>query len=430
MLASRAVVKVWVTASVVAAAALLIGNGCSSKNETNGMGAPGQSGSASGGQTVGQGGSSPGAGAAVGGNSTGGANSGGVSTSGASTGGSSMGGGSTGGASSGGVGPQGGSATGGSTVGGSAGAGLGGSGGNTTGGSTSGGAGGASADCGTPPWRKLNVSAAPGEHIHGKAGLDTRAKTMLGKLVIDYGVSGGGYSSFLAKRGYHSIGAPAFTECPAPDLGGDRTRVSKCRMGEFMTTGAAIKATLTQLQGQYPEEDWGYFLTQDGSDIRWSDVAVTGISHGATTAAVAGHVGACVWRVVSRAGPRDNTCGLGNGNCTLPLSTPSYDPNCAQADIASWLDEPSKTPIDRFYGIVGTSDGQCGDITFNMHHTGYLGVPTVFDMAGAVFTGTNQFVSTTQGHFDFLAAPTGALNTPAVLEIAFGIPVENRNPTF
>ena len=86
--------------------------------------------------------------------------------------------------------------------------------------------------------------------------------------------------------------------------------------------------------------------------------------------------------------------------------------------------------MSRFYAIVGMGDGQCGDIEFHLHRTGYLGVPTVFDTAGAVFTGTNQFFSSTQGHYDFLAAPTGAPNLPAVLEIVFAIPMENRSPAF
>jgi len=86
--------------------------------------------------------------------------------------------------------------------------------------------------------------------------------------------------------------------------------------------------------------------------------------------------------------------------------------------------------MDRFYAIVGMSDGQCGDIEFNMHRTKYLGVPTIYDTAGADFSNTHQFFSSTQGHYDFLAASNGTMNGPAVLEIAFGIPPENRSPTF
>ncbi|HVY31466.1 MAG TPA: hypothetical protein VHB79_33160 [Polyangiaceae bacterium] len=324
------------------------------------------------------------------------------------------------------------------TNGGSGGSGVaggGGSAGGATGGATTGGSGGASvggsggADPGdTPPWRPLNVQASADEHVHGKAGMDGRAKS-LGKLVVDIGVNEGGYSGFLAKRGYHSLGAPCGA-CPAPDLGNNRDDVGNCRLMEFETTKASVLKQLTDLQKTYPEEDWGYFLSQDGKSVRWSDVAITGISHGATTAAIAGRLGARMWRIVSRSGPRDNVCGLGDGKCTLPLSTPSYDVNCADKDVASWLDKPSLTPMERFYGLVGMTDGQCGDIMFDMHRTNYIGMPRQFDVQGADLTGTNQFFAASAGHYDFLAAPNGVMNTPEVLEIAFGIPPENRNPKF
>jgi hypothetical protein len=277
--------------------------------------------------------------------------------------------------------------------------------------------------CGMPPTHMLNVTAAVGEHNHNGAGLDTRAKTMLGKLVIDYGVAGGGYISFLAKRGYHSIGAPGFAECAAPDLDGDRTRVSKCRMGEIATTEKAIETKLAQLQGQYPEEDWGYFLDAGGK-LRWSDVATTGFSHGATTAAINGRSYACIWRAVSRSGPRDNTCG--KGACTMPITTPSYDPACADTEVASWLDETSKTPMDRFYAVVGMQDGQCGDIMFNMFRTKYPGVPTVVETAGTDIEAVHQFFASGQGHSGFFDYAPAML----ALEVAFGIPPENRSPKF
>lgn len=299
-------------------------------------------------------------------------------------------------------------------------------GGMPAGGSTSGGTGGLEPGD-TPPERPLNVTAAIGEHQHGNAGVDTRAKS-LGKLVVDIGVNSGGYSSWLAKRGYHSVGAPCGS-CPAPNLGAGRDEVGNCRMKEFDTTKASVKQTVTNLANQYPEEDWGYFLTKTG-DIRWSDVAITGMSHGATTAAVAGRIGERMWRVVSRSGPRDTTCGQNGGVCTLPLSTPSYDPNCPAAKIASWLDAESKTPLNRFYGLVGTTDVECGDIMFDMHYAKYPGSPVIWNEAGAVLTGSNQFYSTEGGHLDFLQAANKPMNTEAVLNIAFGIPPENQNPNF
>jgi hypothetical protein len=172
-------------------------------------------------------------------------------------------------------------------------------------------------------------------------------------------------------------------------------------------------------------------LTKAG-EIRWSDVAITGMSHGATTAAVAGRIGERMWRVVSRSGPRDTTCGAAGGMCTLPLTTPSYDANCPPAKIASWLDADSKTPLNRFYGLVGTTDVECGDIMFDMHYAKYPGNPVIWNMAGAVLTGSNQFFSTEGGHLDFLMAAQAnkPLNTDAVLNIAFGIPPENQNPNF
>jgi hypothetical protein len=113
----------------------------------------------------------------------------------------------------------------------------------------------------------------------------------------------------------------------------------------------------------------------------------------------------------------------------MPLSPDTaYDSACPDANVADWLDQPSKTPMDRFYAIVGMQDTQCGDIMFNMHRTGYLGQPTVFDVAGADLSTTHQFFAATQGHASFIGS--GDLNQDTVLETAFGIPPENRGPSF
>lgn len=411
--------KAW-TALAAAAASLALVNGCSSKS-TDTTATAGSSPTTNGGTGAsGQGGSNANAGSATAAGSAGAPLGGAPGTAGvASTAGTAP----QAGANS--AGGAGGGATAGS--GGNGGNAVAGSGGATAAGTGSGGyAGFEPGD--TPPPRKLNVTAAPGEHTHGDAGLDNRAKTMLGKLVVDIGVNSGGYVSWLAKRGYHSIGAPCGA-CAAPNLGGSRDTVGTCRVGEFMNTETSVKSKLASLQQTYPEEDWGYFLNADGS-VRWSDVAITGVSHGATTAALAGRIVHRMWRVVSRSGPRDNTCGASGGVCKLPLSTPSYDTNCMPADIASWLDQPPLTPIERFYGIVGTTDVECGDIMFNMHYAKYVGVPTLFNMPDSVLTGTNQFFTTVGGHLDFLNAADKPPNTEAVIDIAFGIPPENQHPTF
>jgi hypothetical protein len=415
MSVSRNRKKAWTALATAAAASLALASGCSDKSTdgTTPTGSGGTTPTTTGGTPAAQSGSA---------NTTAGS---------AVTAGSSgmVSGGATGGGvtSTGGTAPQAGATSGGVGTGGSAVAGNGT--GGSTGGSTAAGAGSggfAGFEAGdTPPPRKLNVIAAPGEHTHGDAGLDTRAKTMLGKLVVDIGVNSGGYSPYLAKRGYHSMGAP----CGACNAPGDPKTVGTCRVGEFMNTEMSVKTKLAALQQSNPEEDWGYFLNADGS-VRWSDVAITGVSHGATTAAVAGRVVHRMWRVVSRSGPRDNTCGAAGGVCTLPLSTPSYDTACPPTKVAAWLDATPMTPIERFYGIVGTTDVECGDIMFDMHYAKYVGVPTLFNMPDSVFTGTNQFFTTVGGHLDFLQAANKPTNTDKVLDIAFGIPPENQNPTF
>jgi hypothetical protein len=133
--------------------------------------------------------------------------------------------------------------------------GLGGGGNTAGGGGTPGGSGGSAGSAGTggsglepgdtPPWRPLMVTAALEEHVHGQAGMDARAKS-LGKLAVDIGVTSGSYVPWLAKRGYHAMGAPC-GDCPAPNLGAGRDEVGNCRLEEFETTANAVKTTLTNL---------------------------------------------------------------------------------------------------------------------------------------------------------------------------------------
>ena len=385
---------------------------------TTGAGSPGAGGSTAGsGASTGAGGSSTGGGQGQAGDNGGG--QAGATTSGAAgaTGGNGAGGSASGAAgtpTSGGAGTTGaaGSAAGGTT--GAAGAGAGGT---------------AGLDPGdTPPSRPLNVTATIGQHMHANSGLDTRA-TPIGKLAVTLGVNAGGYSSWLGKRGYHEVWA-SFAECDAPNLGAGRDAVGICRLGEWKTVETSVTNTIVTNAAAYPTEDWGYFLNTDGKTVRWSDVAFTGVSHGATTAELIGRLGARVWRVVSCAGPRDDTCGKGAITGVYDPNNPPYNVNCPLSDIASWLDMPSMTPMDRFYGLEGTTDVEFGDIMFNMNYTKYPGVPTQWNIANPVLTGTNQFYSTEGGHLDFLDAANTPVNTDAVLNIAFAIPPANQNPTF
>jgi len=75
---------------------------------------------------------------------------------------------------------------------------------------------------------------------------------------------------------------------------------------------------------------WKYFLTEDGNDLRWEHVIISGSSHGSTTAArFAKHQK--VSRVVALCGPRDN--------------------------YQTWQSLPSATPENRYFGFSHVLDG-------------------------------------------------------------------------
>ncbi len=335
------------------------------------------------------------------------------------TGGSTATGGSasTGGASTGGGANTGGAtATGGAATGGA-----------TTGGATTGGSGGdMSADGDTPPVRPLNITASLGRHNHTVDGrpfaVDTRAPKMMGKLIIDLGVDSGGIYNFAVNRGFHCYGGQIF-HC---DLNyDDLTHNGNCRLETIdgqdhdptvnityeQSVSGRLAASLKQLQTDFPEEDWGYFLTADGK-VRWSDVGITGFSHGAQTAARVGRA-MRVYRAVSRSGPRDNECGRND-------QMPPYDVNCTR--FSAWLDEPSMTPIDRFFAFVGLNDGQRGDDQFSMERMGYIGEPVDINTVPPPYNGSHRFLASGEGHSGF----DDQKYWPA-LGIAWGVPQENMD---
>lgn len=261
-----------------------------------------------------------------------------------------------------------GSANGGSETGGSGtgGAGAGGAGG----GDGSAGAAGEAGDLVAP--RPLDVTAAPARHQHTFqasdadpdvsfndndqiAVFDNRAATLMGKLVLTFGgagetrgnLTGGG--EFCARRGFHVLAVAAFQDYDIVSYGADffgearRTAfegIMHTRLDAFanieMTPADGVaqrtQKALQYLHSMYPEEDWGYYLQQDGS-VRWSDVIFTGMSHGASNSARFAFL-VRASRVVSASGPRDNLCQRNNLN------------DCGGV-IATWFDEEPATPIDR-----------------------------------------------------------------------------------
>ncbi len=351
-------------------------------------------------------------------------------------------------AGSGGTASAGASTTGGS--GGSGGSGGAGGSGGDAGGTAGGTAGGGGSAAGAPgdiaPWRPLQVTAPKARHEHSfeasdadpavsfndnteKSVFDNRATKLVGKLVLPFGGVGstagtlGGQGEFCARRGFHVLAIAAYQDYDIllgdPDFFGDARRqvfdgVQHTTKGKFANIsmvpadGVAQRTqkALQYLHQQHPEEDWGYYLQQDGS-VRWSDVIFTGMSHGASNAArFAMLVRAS--RAVSIAGPRDNLCtSLNEGNCG--------------GVVASWFDEEPKTPRDRFFAITGKTDDQHTQHLFAMGQLGYSGTPVEVSGATPPYGGSHRLVAA-GGHSEFC----GQAAYDAACNYAFDVPVENH----
>jgi hypothetical protein len=315
------------------------------------------------------------------------------------------------------------------------------------------------ADAGAPaadvgPWRALGITVAAGPHVHTTsygltAGFDNDSAKMAAKLVLDIGVVSsvltGGYREDLGKRGFHVIGVQDVSPCDAVDdwtLGRDYE--GNCRLNNLdglphgdqstVTPDQSIMhqvfETLTSFETMYPGEGWGYFLTQDGEGVRWSDTILTGVSHCAQDAVVFAHA-LRVSRVVAVAGPRDNTCGKGADTADYDPASPPWWPlagacdatHCCLAHIASWIDAPSATPIDRYFGFVGKMDDQYGDIMFAMDRMSFVGQPVNVGKAAPPYGGSHRF---------YADVPHGTIvNYPYLaLDVAFDVSPENLLPNF
>lgn len=335
-----------------------------------------------------------------------------------------------------------GSGTAGSTpAAGSGGSATGGAGGTSSAGGGAGGSAGAGDPLDTPPTHTLNITAAMGEHAHKAmnipgmpnglpAAVDTRLPKMMGKLIVDVEVDGGGTYNYGLKHGFHVLG-PSMFHCniaqaqntytaEGRDFNGDcrlevfdgvdhdkSTAMGHAQVDTANSVSGKVQAALTQLQAQFPEEDWGYFLAADGS-VRWSDVGLTGYSHGASSS-VRWAKAVRVWRAVARSGPRDNLCGSIYAGQT-----------CKEDVISSWLDEQSKTPLDRIYGLAGTTDSEYGDIIFAMERMQFIGMPVDITSVAAPYDGSHRLIAKGQGHLDF--------NDKAywpVMDVIWATPAEN-----
>jgi hypothetical protein len=269
-------------------------------------------------------------------------------------------------------------------------------GGGASGGTPGTGGAGADDECvGNPPPAPIAdlITAAPDRYTFNIGGhpfaVDLRAPVIMGKLVVDMGVSSGGTFGFAVNRGMHTYGGEIQPQCelnydtePSDHNGDCRlNRVDGMAYGDQNTDNPGsslfgeLKAGLQELTVMAPGQGWEYFLDSDG-ELRLADIGFTGYSHGAQTAARIG-VAYCVWRAVSRSGPRDNECGNGtvagdweSGN--LWGGEAAYKDNCTR--YSSWIMDTPASPISHFFSFAGKTDGQFGDDQWTCDHLGGVGM--------------------------------------------------------
>lgn len=178
------------------------------------------------------------------------------------------------------------------------------------------------------------------------AQLDTTV-TPLGKLVVYLHGAGApavcgskAHGQLLAGLGFHVVHPCYSSDYGVGNCGDD---IGGCRLEAFegidhhpfitITPPDSIETrvvkALEHLQSIHPGGDWQYFL--DNGAPRWSQIIISGISHGASTSGLVGVVRE-VDRAVMLSGPLDS----------------------GQA----WLKQAPLTPVDRFYGFTHTADGQ------------------------------------------------------------------------
>lgn len=299
------------------------------------------------------------------------------------------------------------------------------------------GSGGSGEEMDQAPWRPLAVTAPPDDYslvfkpsdadpeANQQNGnqigrLDTRVPS-LGKLVVDMGSSGGANLGWFPARGFHFLAVDfmGVNEVPdvvgrSPEFYGDvrlesltgEDRVPDIDINFHDSFEGHVSYGLAYLHTYLPDQDWGYYLNQDGS-VRWSDVIVTGRSHGASSTPRFAKIRR-LWRAVSRSGPRDNTCGT--------------DPNCELGIVATWFSEESKTPLERYFSLVGSQDPQFPEIQYATETLGYLGEPVNVDEVAPPYDDSHRLV-TNAGHAGF--CDEGA-QWDAACNYLFGVPPENQ----
>ncbi|PCC69244.1 hypothetical protein SAMN02745121_05888 [Nannocystis exedens] len=184
----------------------------------------------------------------------------------------------------------------------------------------------------------------------------------------------------LARMGFHVIHPCYVSDYGVGNCGDD---IGGCRLEAFEgvdhhefidipppdSIETRVVKMLEHLQALHPGGDWQYFI-EDG-EPRWSEIVISGISHGASSSGVIG-MNRAVERVVMLSGPLDSD--------------------------QAWLGGDPLTPIDRFWAFTHTGDQQ---------HPGHLqsfadmmlpGEPFVVDGAAPPYMDSHRLVT---------SAPTG-----------------------
>ncbi len=156
-------------------------------------------------------------------------------------------------------------------------------------------------------------------------------------------------------------------------------------------------AAIHYLEQKDPGGDWGWFLNSDGS-MRWSDGCFIGYSYGATHLAV-----------IAR-------------NVRLGLGVSTSGPQSEGHPDASWIKQPSATPVERLFAIYGSEDGpdDPGHYNDTTKALGYLGevltTTTTADPGSPPYMNAHRIEVTGQGHTEFCAG-----NPPQYCNYMFGL---------
>ncbi len=219
--------------------------------------------------------------------------------------------------------------------------------------------------------------------------LDTRVAPR-GKLVVYLHGAGSfktcgspEHGAMLSGLGFH-----VFSPCYRSDYGVQNcgNDIAGCRLEAFEgrdhhpflnisradSIEGRVIAGLRLMQQLNPVGDWQFFL--DGETLRWDEIIISGISHGASSAGVIGK-NRNVARVVMLSGPLDTG--------------------------QPWLTAPAQTPLDRFFGFTHADDRQHPGHLEAFSQLGIAGDPVLIETTQPPFAGSHRLVSrapTDNGH--------------------------------